>query len=207
MAQPFLEVEGLQKSFGGLRAINDVQFFRMDQKEVLGLIGPNGAGKTIAPALDHGHIETRYGQHPVQGQGDRRARRPGISSIWASPAPSRTCGPSTPADHCQRHGLLSLPPVHEDAGEWVKRIEAKAMDALEFAGISDMALEKASTLVTGGSQATGGGTGHCHGARAAAAGRALRRTQSRLKRTSWPNPSRDSTRAAVSAGCTARGRP
>ena len=34
-------------------------------------------------------------------------------------------------------------------GEWVKRIEAKALDALEFAGISDMALEKASTLSQG----------------------------------------------------------
>jgi branched-chain amino acid transport system ATP-binding protein len=34
-------------------------------------------------------------------------------------------------------------------GEWVKRIEAKAMDALEFAGISDVALEKASTLSQG----------------------------------------------------------
>ena len=31
----------------------------------------------------------------------------------------------------------------------MKRIEAKAMDALEFAGISDMALEKASTLSQG----------------------------------------------------------
>jgi branched-chain amino acid transport system ATP-binding protein len=34
-------------------------------------------------------------------------------------------------------------------GEWVKRVEAKALDALEFAGISDMALEKASTLSQG----------------------------------------------------------
>ena len=34
-------------------------------------------------------------------------------------------------------------------GEWVKKIEQKAMDALEFAGISDMALEKASTLSQG----------------------------------------------------------
>ena len=34
-------------------------------------------------------------------------------------------------------------------GEWVKMVEAKAMDALEFAGISDMALEKASTLSQG----------------------------------------------------------
>ena len=34
-------------------------------------------------------------------------------------------------------------------GEWVKRIEAKAMDALEFVGISDMALEPASALSQG----------------------------------------------------------
>jgi branched-chain amino acid transport system ATP-binding protein len=34
-------------------------------------------------------------------------------------------------------------------GEWVKKVEARAMDALEFAGISDMALEKASTLSQG----------------------------------------------------------
>jgi branched-chain amino acid transport system ATP-binding protein len=34
-------------------------------------------------------------------------------------------------------------------GEWVRRIEAKALDALEFAGISDMARENASTLSQG----------------------------------------------------------
>src|SRR5204862_7412655 len=34
-------------------------------------------------------------------------------------------------------------------GEWVKRIEAKAMDALEFVGISDMALEPAAALSQG----------------------------------------------------------
>ena len=34
-------------------------------------------------------------------------------------------------------------------GEWVKRMEAKAMDALEFVGISDMALEPASALSQG----------------------------------------------------------
>ncbi|MCX5878714.1 MAG: ATP-binding cassette domain-containing protein, partial [Deltaproteobacteria bacterium] len=42
-----------------------------------------------------------------------------------------------------------LSPRAMKSGEWVKRIEAKAMDALEFAGISDMALEKASTLSQG----------------------------------------------------------
>ncbi|MGD9045875.1 MAG: ATP-binding cassette domain-containing protein, partial [Desulfobacterales bacterium] len=42
-----------------------------------------------------------------------------------------------------------LSPRAMKRGEWVKRVEAKAMDALEFAGISDMALEKASTLSQG----------------------------------------------------------
>jgi branched-chain amino acid transport system ATP-binding protein len=42
-----------------------------------------------------------------------------------------------------------LSPRAMKRGEWVKRIEAKAMDALEFAGISDMALEEASTLSQG----------------------------------------------------------
>jgi branched-chain amino acid transport system ATP-binding protein len=34
-------------------------------------------------------------------------------------------------------------------GEWVKRIEARALDALEFVGISDLALERASSLSHG----------------------------------------------------------
>jgi branched-chain amino acid transport system ATP-binding protein len=42
-----------------------------------------------------------------------------------------------------------LSPRAMKRGEWVKRLEAKAMEALEFAGISDMALEKASTLSQG----------------------------------------------------------
>ena len=40
-----LEVDGLYKSFGGLMAINGVDFF-LQEGEILGLIGPNGSGKT-----------------------------------------------------------------------------------------------------------------------------------------------------------------
>ncbi|MFH1083316.1 MAG: ATP-binding cassette domain-containing protein, partial [Pseudomonadota bacterium] len=62
MGQPFLEIEGLNKGFGGLRAVNDVGF-TMGRDEILGLIGPNGAGKTTILRLitavlkpDSGHI-------------------------------------------------------------------------------------------------------------------------------------------------------
>lgn len=40
-----LSVSGLTKDFGGLRAVNDVDF-ELDSGEVVALIGPNGAGKT-----------------------------------------------------------------------------------------------------------------------------------------------------------------
>lgn len=40
-----VEVDRLYKSFGGLLAINGVDFF-LQEGEILGLIGPNGSGKT-----------------------------------------------------------------------------------------------------------------------------------------------------------------
>jgi len=40
-----VEVEGLTKNFGGLRAVDGLSF-HIDKMEILGLIGPNGAGKT-----------------------------------------------------------------------------------------------------------------------------------------------------------------
>jgi branched-chain amino acid transport system ATP-binding protein len=40
-----LELRGLTKQFGGLIAVNNVDF-ELNEGEILGLIGPNGAGKT-----------------------------------------------------------------------------------------------------------------------------------------------------------------
>ncbi|MDD4239100.1 MAG: ABC transporter ATP-binding protein [Desulfotomaculaceae bacterium] len=42
---PVLEIEGLSKSFGGLRAVSNFDL-ALGDNEVVGLIGPNGAGKT-----------------------------------------------------------------------------------------------------------------------------------------------------------------
>jgi len=45
MAETLLEVTGLRKEFGGLVAVNDVDF-KVPAKSIVSLIGPNGAGKT-----------------------------------------------------------------------------------------------------------------------------------------------------------------
>ena len=42
---PILEVAGLSKNFGGVRALNQVSF-KLMPGELLGVIGPNGSGKT-----------------------------------------------------------------------------------------------------------------------------------------------------------------
>jgi branched-chain amino acid transport system ATP-binding protein len=44
-AQSVLQAEGVSKRFGGLLAVNNVDFTVTDS-EIVGLIGPNGAGKT-----------------------------------------------------------------------------------------------------------------------------------------------------------------
>ncbi|KPU45661.1 lipopolysaccharide export system ATP-binding protein LptB [Oxobacter pfennigii] len=41
----FLDVKGLTKTFGGLTAVNNVDF-SMENKQIVSVIGPNGAGKT-----------------------------------------------------------------------------------------------------------------------------------------------------------------
>ena len=40
-----LELKGVSKNFGGLKAVNQVSF-SLEEGEILGIIGPNGAGKT-----------------------------------------------------------------------------------------------------------------------------------------------------------------
>ena len=45
MAAALLELEGLSKSFGGLRCIQELDI-HVDEGEIVSIIGPNGAGKT-----------------------------------------------------------------------------------------------------------------------------------------------------------------
>ena len=62
-----LEVRGLSKNFGGLKAVDDVGF-QVRQGMILGIIGPNGAGKTTAFNLLNGFIAPSAGDVRLDGR-------------------------------------------------------------------------------------------------------------------------------------------
>jgi len=64
---PLLVTKGLSCDFGGLRAVNDVDFALMPG-EIRALIGPNGAGKTTLVGLICGRIEPSAGSIAFDGR-------------------------------------------------------------------------------------------------------------------------------------------
>ncbi|MBS3808977.1 MAG: ABC transporter ATP-binding protein [Desulfobacterales bacterium] len=64
-----LEIRNIDKSFGGVQALSDIDFF-LEQGSITGLIGPNGAGKTTLFNLITGLFpadkgEIRFGGRPI----------------------------------------------------------------------------------------------------------------------------------------------
>ena len=62
-----LQVDGLTKSFGGVRAVRGVSF-DVRAGETMGLIGPNGAGKTTTFELLGGFVKADAGKVRFEGQ-------------------------------------------------------------------------------------------------------------------------------------------
>ncbi len=81
-----LEVEGLAKSYGGVRAVDDVSF-TVAAGEMLALIGPNGAGKTTCFNMVGGQIRPDRGRvrlagRPILGLAPRRIWRLGVGRTF-----------------------------------------------------------------------------------------------------------------------------
>jgi branched-chain amino acid transport system ATP-binding protein len=62
-----LNVEGLNKSFGGLTAVRDLSF-EVEEGAIVGLIGPNGSGKTTTLNLLTGFLKPDSGTITFKGE-------------------------------------------------------------------------------------------------------------------------------------------
>ncbi len=147
MGEPFLEVEKLTKDFGGLRAVDGVSF-SIGRDEMVGLIGPNGAGKSTIIRMLMGILKpssgkVRFRGKDITGQMISKTVNMGIASTFQIVKPFR----HLPV--IANVMVSCLCPRSRRKGEWVKTVELRANDALEFCGIADQAREQAAILSHG----------------------------------------------------------
>jgi branched-chain amino acid transport system ATP-binding protein len=88
--RPLLEVEGLRKAFGGVRAVAGIDF-ALTRGDIRAVIGPNGAGKTTLFNLLGGQLHCdggsiRFEGERIDGLSPPRIWRKGISRTFQVPA-------------------------------------------------------------------------------------------------------------------------
>lgn len=130
MQDSLLEVVDLNKNFGGLQAIKNLNF-RIGRGEIIGLIGPNGAGKTTLFNLITGYLLPDNGKIEFKGASLVRLKPHEICKIGIV----RTFQIVKPFTHLSvlnnvRIGAYNCVSNYEDA-------EKKALKVLDFVGLTD----------------------------------------------------------------------
>jgi branched-chain amino acid transport system ATP-binding protein len=152
-----LEVKNIQKSFGGLRAVDDCSLM-VNEGSITGLIGPNGAGKTTLFNLITGFFKPDRGEIIFEGE-----RIEGLSpdkifhkKVFRTFQITREFDRMTVLEN-----LMIIPAFQVGERIWntwlrpgkVKRQEIdfkdKALDVLEFVELIDLKNEYAGTLSGG----------------------------------------------------------
>ncbi len=88
VAAAVLDLDHLSLSFGGLRALSELDL-RVGSGEIVSLIGPNGAGKTtvfnvITGVYQPSSGDVRFAGQPIAGQPPHRVARLGIARTFQS---------------------------------------------------------------------------------------------------------------------------
>jgi len=154
---PLLKVSNLSKTFGGLKAVSNLNI-ELGDGELVGLIGPNGAGKTTAFNLLTGVYEPTEGQiifqdKSIAGLKPYRITHRGMARTFQN---IRLFGDLSVIDNVKiafhQHAKYSaisaifrLPSYYQ--GE--RNMEEKAMEILEIFGLEDKAQEIAKNLPYG----------------------------------------------------------
>lgn len=154
---PIVEVFDLQKSFGGLKAVNGATF-ALQRGQVTALIGPNGAGKTTIFNMICGTLKADSGR--VHLRGVDVTGKPAYDLVRRGLARSfqdvRICERLTALDNVamgvqnqrgEKVSRLVLRPFAARKGE--RRVKQKALDCLALLGIAEQAHIRVSELSYG----------------------------------------------------------
>jgi neutral amino acid transport system ATP-binding protein len=155
--RPLLEVDGVVKSFGGLRAV-DHAGFEVAEGSVTALIGPNGAGKTTLFHIVAGFLRADSGRVVYDGRSILGKPAHAIASLRMVRTFQLTktleamtvldnmlvAGPHQPGEH---FWSLVLRPVASRRRE--RELRERALEVLETFDLAKMADEYAGTLSGG----------------------------------------------------------
>jgi branched-chain amino acid transport system ATP-binding protein len=136
-----LRLANVSRRFGGLVAVNDVSF-ELRSGEIVGLIGPNGAGKTTLVNLITGvHRPARgeiwYDRERIDRLSPDRIARRGIA---------RTFQIVQPFPHMTVLENVAGGALFAGGAPTIREAKDRAMEHLEFTGLSALAERPASAL-------------------------------------------------------------
>ena len=158
-----LEVEGLSKNFGGLKAVSGLGF-RVEEGEILGIIGPNGAGKTTAVNLVSGAIRPSAGRvafrgEQVTGLPPHRLVRKGLARTFQA---TTIFAERSVAENCRRGAYLHRYPgfvatfLDTGAAKAMRReSERRVAEVLDWLGLARVADAVAASLPYGAQKTLG----------------------------------------------------
>lgn len=152
MTEPLLQIRSLTKSFGALKATDDVSL-TLHPGEIHALIGPNGAGKStlikqIAGGLAPDAGEIRFDGHDITGLSTAARARAGLGRTFqiSSLAMDYTVLQNAVLGALGQRGTVwrFFRPVMTDAA-----LRATAMAALARVGLTDHAAKRTADLSHG----------------------------------------------------------
>ena len=143
MSEPFLQVNAVTKTFGGLHAVFQVSF-QMNAGEIIGLIGPNGAGKTTLFNVISGFYAPNNGKilfksQDISGKPPYKLARLGIGRTFQVVKPFAGL---TVLENVVIASFVKYPQR--------RKAEKHAWQILEMTGLVDRANVQASSLTLAG---------------------------------------------------------
>jgi ABC-type branched-subunit amino acid transport system ATPase component len=157
MKNKVIEIKSLTKSFNGIKALREFSGIIIE-KEILGLIGPNGAGKTTLFNVITGFVAPNSGsvyfkEEDIIGKPPNKVALMGISRTFQNLRLIRqlTVFENVLLSFKQQLGesLFNVFFRNKKSKEIEKQNKTKALELLEFAGITDKASSLANDLSYG----------------------------------------------------------
>ncbi len=145
-----LRVEGLRKAFGGVVAVDGVDF-RVSRGELVALIGPNGAGKTTCFNMLNGQLRPDRGRvfledEDITGLSPRQVWRKGVGRTFQITA---TFPSMTVVENVQMPLISHHRQVYRFTGRAVQLHRDEAMELLDLVGMADQAERPCGVLAYG----------------------------------------------------------